>query len=560
MIFAGSLNLKAQDEKLKWVKTFGVTSNSISNFTLDNQNNFIVAIGFDDSIDADLGSGENWIYNPSPIFINSLLIAKYNSNFELIWAGTIEGNIPGQGMHLLCDKSNNIFLTLRLEDSLDADPSANKLKIYNNMIGNRTLDFAVIKLNSHGAFQFVKQFGSTVFDFLTDACLDKNGDIYLTGNFRGKMDFNPGTGTDIRTPSTPLDLFLIKLDNAGEYQWGIQYGGTGQPSGDGLNIDLNGNIILTGQYTSTSNFNPRGTSVNKTSKGGRDFFIARYTTDGTLINVLTGGGSGIDYSSQVICTKAYKLYVFGTFEGNATFDPNNASMNMTSNSSRDHFIAFYDTSGNCLYRTQKPIVSSEFIYYKTLLNTSKNETWFISDFKNKFDIDFSTDSFILNSKGKNDIFIQKMDVNNKLKTSGQIGSSGNDGILSTFLSDNNELYIMGYCFDSCLINYQGTEQLLIANSKSDQVFILKIADDNIISVNHSKDFKKIEIYPNPINSNFLYIKTENNTSFELVDLLGKKISAGELYYGENALNIENFSTGMYILKVNGMNNKVMIQK
>src|SRR5688572_13257749 len=129
LIGFNSLDLKSQEERLQLVKSFGETSKNISCFTIDNQNNIIVAISFSDSIDADLGLGKNWLYEPDPIYKNSLLIAKYNPDFELIWTGLINGSVPGQGLYLLTDQSNNIFLSLRFEDSVDADPSPGKVSI-----------------------------------------------------------------------------------------------------------------------------------------------------------------------------------------------------------------------------------------------------------------------------------------------------------------------------------------------------------------------------------------------------------------------------------------------
>ncbi len=555
MIGLNCLALKSQEEKLQMVKSFGEKTLNNSSFTIDHQNNIIVFIGFSDSIDADLGPGNHWMHATGSSYKYASLIAKYNSKLELSWAGIINGRILGQGLHLLTDNSDNIFISLRFEDSVEVDPSSVKKNIY----GQKELDFAVIKLNTDGEFQFVKQFGSIAQDFLVDACLDKNGDIYLSGNFRDAMDFDPGSGMDTRTPGSPLDLFLIKLNNIGEYAWGIQFGGAGQPSGNGMNLDLDGNIIMTGQYANSSNFNPRGTAVNKSSKGDRDFFVARYTTDGNLIDVITGGGTGLDYASQVICTNKFNLNVFGTFNGTATFDPGNALMNMTAASGKDHFIAFYDTNGNCQFRAQKPIVSSEFIYYKPLLNSGNNETWFISDFKNKFDIDWSADSLFMTSKGLNDIFIQKLDMNNQLKTSGQIGSSKTDAVLSTFLTAKNELYIMGYCYDSCLIRYEGSAQLLRGDSLHGQVFLVKIATDNANGI-RDVSFRETYIYPNPVNSGLLYIKAGNNAHYELMDLTGKKLLSGEFKMGESSLNIETIATGLYVLKIDGVGYKLIIQK
>ena len=59
-----------------------------------------------------------------------------------------------------------------------------------------------------------------------------DGSIYTTGYFAGTVDFDPGSETVNLASAGSSDVFVSKLDAAGNYVWARRMGGT---SGDGGN-------------------------------------------------------------------------------------------------------------------------------------------------------------------------------------------------------------------------------------------------------------------------------------------------------------------------------------
>ena len=57
---------------------------------------------------------------------------------------------------------------------------------------------------------------------------DESGNVYVTGNFSGKVDFDPGPGVDEHKSIGDDDLFLSKFDSSGNFIWARTWGGQNQ--------------------------------------------------------------------------------------------------------------------------------------------------------------------------------------------------------------------------------------------------------------------------------------------------------------------------------------------
>ncbi|QLH45461.1 MAG: hypothetical protein HWD58_07520 [Bacteroidota bacterium] len=90
-----------------------------------------------------------------------------------------------------------------------------------------------------------KKVGGYYDDVASAIYLDKTGNILITGNFAGTSDFNPGAATNnlATSSSNNPDIFILKLDTAGNYIWARSLSGA-STSDAGLTIasDDQGNV------------------------------------------------------------------------------------------------------------------------------------------------------------------------------------------------------------------------------------------------------------------------------------------------------------------------------
>ena len=115
--------------------------------------------------------------------------------------------------------------------------------------------------------------------------VDAAGNVYTTGFFSRTVDFDPGAETANLTSAGAADIFVSKLDNAGNFVWARNMGGT---SGDfdvglGVIVDAAGNVYTTGYFNGTADFDPGAGTANLTSAGGADIFISKLDNAGNFV-------------------------------------------------------------------------------------------------------------------------------------------------------------------------------------------------------------------------------------------------------------------------------------
>lgn len=246
-------------------------------------------------------------------------------------------NIPGDGSY---------FVTGTLTGTVDFDPSPN--------VSTRTstglMDVFIAKYDSAGNLIWVTDFGGTLNDAPNSIAVFAS-DVYVTGLFRGTVDFDPGVGNTSRTASGDADVFLVKFDgNTGTFDWVVTFGGSGTgntEAGIGVTAYFNA-IYLTGVFEGTNiNVNPNGTPTYLSATGDMNIFIAKYNyTSGTLYWAKSLGSATLDDDGgKGIVADGNNIYVCGSFAGNCDFNPGVAGGVVTSTGGNDGFIASYTAGG-----------------------------------------------------------------------------------------------------------------------------------------------------------------------------------------------------------------------
>ncbi|MEO6305660.1 MAG: SBBP repeat-containing protein, partial [Bacteroidia bacterium] len=70
-----------------------------------------------------------------------------------------------------------------------------------------------------------------------------------TGSFSGNIDFDPGPAVTNITSVGAEDVFISKIDAAGNFVWAKSFGGPGMDNGYGIVVDGLGDIYITGRFT-----------------------------------------------------------------------------------------------------------------------------------------------------------------------------------------------------------------------------------------------------------------------------------------------------------------------
>ena len=102
-------------------------------------------------------------------------------------------------------------------------------------------------------------------------------------------------------------------------------------------VDGNSNIYVLGYFTGTTVL---GTTT-LTSAGVQDIFIAKYSSDGTVVWAVKAGGILTDFGLSIALDASNNVYVTGYYSGTATF----GNTTKTSAGNEDIFTLKYSTAG-----------------------------------------------------------------------------------------------------------------------------------------------------------------------------------------------------------------------
>ena len=130
--------------------------------------------------------------------------------------------------------------------------------------------------------------------------VDKAGNFYVTG-FTASPDF-PTTPGAYRQEDLPGgDVFITKLNRSGSgLVWSTYLGGDGDEAALGLDVNHAGNVVVTGDTTSTDFPTTRG-AYQRTRAGDNDAFVTKLDRSGSRLDWSTLlGGSGDGYGVHLV--------------------------------------------------------------------------------------------------------------------------------------------------------------------------------------------------------------------------------------------------------------------
>jgi len=178
-------------------------------------------------------------------------------------------------------------------------------------------DIFVVKNSNNGAYLWSVHIGGVNDDQATGVAVDSGGNIYVTGYFSGTVDFGFGAVT-VGNPA----IFLLKLSAQGVPIWCRQFGGSqGVNTGYAVAVDGHDNVVITGYYGYFGSGVDFGTGL-LSSAGGRNIFVAKYAPDGTALWARGVGGSSSDMdwgTSIAVDRRDDSVLVTGNFTGSVNF-------------------------------------------------------------------------------------------------------------------------------------------------------------------------------------------------------------------------------------------------
>ncbi len=474
LISAFSLQLTAQSSD--YVKQIGgVSANAYGkSIALDNSGNVYAVGTYSGTVD----------FNPNPgIMLNysatgstDVFITKTNTNGDLIWAKSIGGTAGDEGHAIAIDNSGNIYITGAFFGMVDFNPDPiAEFKL----ITTSSRDVFVAKYSSEGSFIWAKQLGGTGDERGYGIAVDVSGSVYTTGYFSGTADFDPGTATHTLTSAGGYEVFISKLNTNGEFVWAKQLNGSLSNIGYGIICDTTGNVLLTGYFAGTVDFDP-GTTVNQmVSSGDTDIFILKLSSAGSFIWAKQLGGVNQDYGMAITTDNNGNIYTTGFFQTIADFDPHSATTyNISTKGNRDIYISKLTADGEFAWVKQIGGTGDD---RGTALHVDNGGNVYAAGyFASTADFNIESCPLEYASYGLIDAFVVKLNNLGELAWVKQIGGSGNDYVYGLTSDLNGELYSTGGFATTAGFNAVDAPIYLTAKGESD-AFIYKVFDEQEVN-------------------------------------------------------------------------------
>ncbi len=321
----------------QWARTWGGSDNDYGRgIAADGNGNVYVTGKFRGIADFDPNGGDPHTSNGD----NDVFLSKFDSSGNFEWAHTWGGSDREQSLGAAADGSGNVYVTGVFEDTVDFDPDPGDEDLHTS--GVDSSDVFLSKFDSSGNHEWAQTWGATVG---YGVAADGPGNVYVTGSFEDTVDFNPDPGVeDPHTSNGSGDIYLSKFDSSGNFEWARTWGGETGDQGAAVAIDGYANVYVTGNFTSTADFDPDGGDPH-TSNGDRDSFLSKFDSSGSFEWALTWGGSSWDISTGVAIDGLENVYVAGEFKATVDFDPDGGDPH-TSNGFTDRSLSKFDSMGN----------------------------------------------------------------------------------------------------------------------------------------------------------------------------------------------------------------------
>jgi hypothetical protein len=502
------------------------------------------------------------------------------------------------------DLIGNIYFSGFISDTVDFDPGPG---VY-SLIDTSYWGAYLCKLDPSGELIWIKQFSSTRHSTCHHLQIDKNDNVYISGQFSGTIDLDPGSGTytlvtNLINTMYSSDYYICKLNSSGDLIWGrsFEVQGFNNYSVNSLSIDTSGNVYACGEFYGIVDLDPGPAVYTVQSMGAvppwsrSDCFICKLDPSGNFVWAKIFGGTDYDHAAAMKIDLKGNICLIGSFRGVVDFDSGPGTYNLESPYGLSSFFVMkLNDQGNLIFA--EPIYG-DFNWNCAFALDSDDNFYCTGYFTGEVDFDPGAKIYKLRSSSvDNSAFILKLDAignfkwarshstgkvwqlsaavdkhNNLLVTGANSGGfvevySTNGYLIceansscyftSVHAGQGDNIYLSGGFSNKQNLNLFGNEYAIISEGNSD-FFVTKqpacrFLEENVSGLNN------LLIYPNPSNGIFTAYSPHNigkKCLVEVYNALGEKVfrKYTELCNSSEEFNLGTYPKGIYLVKIDYSN-------
>jgi len=200
--------------------------------------------------------------------------------------------------------------------------------------------------------------------------------------------------------------------------------------------DNSGNVITTGIFQNTVDFDPGPGTYTLSAKGSYDIFIVKLDASGNFIWAGSLGGTGVDYVRESIIDAVGNVFIVGSFASLVDFDPGPGTFTLNSvNGSA--YLTKLDANGNF-------ILAKQFGEDATGIDLDATGNIYISGtFSGTSDLDPGPGTYSLTSAGFQDALVLKLDPSGNFIWAKQLGGPKSENTYAIRVDASGNIYSTG---------------------------------------------------------------------------------------------------------------------
>lgn len=258
-----------------------------------------------------------------------------------------------------------------------------------------------------------------------------SGEILIAGSANGNFTL----GSDVINTNGERFPLLLKLDSSGNYLWSTYFTVSTSSSinnFEDIAIDTEGNIYVSGWFTDTL-FHPLGFLK---SSGYLDAFIAKFSSDGSLIWIKRMGGLGENSIQDITLDANQQPWITGYYYNSLELE-NDTLYNPIS--FYTIFVAKLDTSGQILFL--KSYHCTERLYVYAIAADQIGNVVIGGSFTGT--VDWDGELMVNGSADYTDPYLVKFNSQGDIVWTKRAWSSFDDEILDVQIASDNSIYVSG---------------------------------------------------------------------------------------------------------------------
>lgn len=282
--FTGSIEVFVSKLDASGNFVWGVSMGSGANdrataMKVDGSGNVYTTGSFEGMMDFDPGAGT---YNITPFGSGGtdVFISKLDASGNFVWAVNIGGIGVDSPSGIGVDALFNVYVTGSFEDVADFDTGASTYTL--SSLDQQ--DAFVCKLDGNGAFVWAKQFGGLDRQNGTGLALEGTTNVYITGEYQNTVDLDPGVGTNTVTSTAALySSYAVKLSSAGNFVWAKNISGSNDVLGNKIVVSPAGFVYWLGYNKGMADLDPGAGTNNSNAITGFDSFVTKLDASGGYV-------------------------------------------------------------------------------------------------------------------------------------------------------------------------------------------------------------------------------------------------------------------------------------